>query len=104
LKTELRLCLESIAKAVSTQTGIALERINVFVEPCVPERSLAGDGNLRAVVHVAASVRNGRAGIQNIMRTACSSICDQTRLSAGQVAAYAHPIEQGYLFVGETFL
>lgn len=104
LKTELQLSLETIAKNVSLQTGIALNRINVFVEPCIPEQNLAGNVDLCAVVHVAAAERNGRTCIQNIMRIACSSICDQISVSGDQVAAYAHPIEQGYLFVGETFM
>ncbi len=104
LKTELQLSLESIAKSVSLQTGIARERINVFVEPCMPERNSVGNESLCAIVHVAAATRNGRTCIQNIMRIACSSICDQISVSGDQVAAYAHPIEQGYLFVDETFL
>lgn len=98
-----QLCLKSIVKEITSETDIAAERLNIFVEQYIPRYFYNGEETQPVIVHVAASIHNGKEIIQKIMAAAANSIKQQLSLEDDQIAVYSHPIEDGYLLVHNRF-
>ena len=98
-----RLCLKTIVEAVNADTGIEMERLNVLVEPYSPQNYYNINTNQRVIVHVEASIHNGKETIQTIMSTVCRIVREQLNIEEDQIAVYAHPIEDGYLLFNKKY-
>lgn len=98
-----QLCLKSIAEEVSLKADIAPRRLNIFIEQYIPCNFYNGEGDQPIIVHVAASIHNGKQTIQTIMAAAANSIKQQLNIEDNQIAVYFHPIESGYLLVHNSF-
>lgn len=97
------LCLKSISKAINKNTGIEEERLNIFVEQYIPGNFYNSDGKQPVIVHVEASIHNGKQKIQAIMSTVSKIIMKQLSIKDSQIAVYSHPIEKDYLLVNNKF-
>lgn len=98
-----QLCLKSMAKEISVTTDIDPGRFNIFIEQYIPCNFYNEDGNQPVIVHVAASIHNGKQTIQTIMAAAANTIKQQLSIEDNQIAVYSHPIEDGYLLVHNRF-
>jgi hypothetical protein len=101
---ELPIDLKKVIEDISAETGIACEHLMMFIEALPPAHFYKGAGNLYPIVHVSSISRNGQEKIQILMKAAAKAVASQVNLDAANITVYAHPIEPGYLLMGENFV
>lgn len=95
--------IEKLGHAISTQTPIELDRINVIITYMDSQTFFRGNGTDYPAVHVEASARNGKEFIQKLLLVSTQLVEKQLELPQNSVTGYAHPIEEGYLLKDGTF-
>lgn len=92
--------LKQMVQEMSTETGLAPERLNLVVNTYSDDRYYRGSGSTAPVVHIAVRAHNGVNLIQSLMKSAAKAISAQSGVDADKVVVYVHPIEDGFFLSG----
>ncbi|MBV1756934.1 MAG: hypothetical protein KMY55_03730 [Dethiosulfatibacter sp.] len=98
-----KLDVEKLGQDISTLTPIEINRINVILTSMDSQTFFRGNETDYPVVHIEASIRNGKEFIQKLLQVSTQLVEKQLNLPENTVVGYAHPIEEGYLLKGGEF-
>lgn len=88
--------LSKTADQIVAETGIARERINLFLNLYPTQASYRGSGNPYPIIQISARSVNGQPWIQNLMGAAAKAVAAQTGAKPEDIIVYVLPIGDGY--------
>lgn len=98
-----KLDIEKLGQDISIQAPIEINRINVILSSMDSQTFFRGNGTDYPVVHIDASIRNGKEFIQKLLQVSTQLVEKQLNIPENSVVGYAHPIEEGYLLKDGEF-
>jgi hypothetical protein len=94
---------EELGNEISEKSGLELSRLNLVIQYMDETIFYRGSGSNAPAVVVEASLRNGKDFIQNLTKASAIAVENHLNLAQNSVAAFAHPIQEGYLFLDGDF-
>lgn len=97
-----KLDLHKFAEETSIKTGIVVSRLQIIAE-YYPTEGFFSD-NAHAIIHIAASEKNGKKTIQELMKACVSVAAKQFNVEDNRIAVTAYPVGKGYLLANNHFI
>jgi hypothetical protein len=92
--------LPKTADAIAAETGIARERLNLFLDLYPAQASYRGSGNPFPIIRISARSANGQPWIQSLMRAAAAAVAGQVGAEPRDIVVFVLPIGDG-LFLAD---
>lgn len=88
--------LQKTADAIAAETGIARERLNLFLNLYPAQRTYRGSGNPYPIIQISARSVNGQPWIQNLMSAAAGAVAGQVDADPKDIVVFVLPIGDGF--------
>jgi predicted peptidase len=97
-----KLELREFAEKVSMKSGIAVSRLQIIAKYYPPEDFFSE--KMHTIIQIAASERNGKNTIQELMKACVSAAAEQFNVEESRIAVTAYPVGRGYLLANNEFI